>query len=440
MQKHKTDTDSKSMHIEHRQMSREEHLQIINDFGMQLLYKTTINEIVWLIAKSVIAQMGFVDCVVYLIDESGQHLIQKAAHGFKNPVDETILNPISIEVGKGIVGTVAKTGIPELIHDTSKDDRYIVDDSQRLSEIAVPIIYENEVIGVIDCEHPEANAFNSADITTLSTIASMSSIKIIHAKTLVDLQNHKANLEKQIEIRTKELTSTITSLEKSNQDLESFAYAASHDMQEPLRTVVSYLQLLEHNEKSLSESSKEFLGYAVDGSKRMKNLLDGLLEYSRVKSSSAAFKLINLDDLMILVKADLQVSIRENDTIFKYENLPTVFGNKTQIQQLFQNLISNAIKFQKPDQQAIIEITAEEKDAFLEIRIKDNGLGIAAHFHDKIFGLFKRLNANRDYKGSGIGLSLCKRIVEYHNGKISVESEVGEGTTFIFTLPKGEEV
>lgn len=424
-----------SIDPEHRQISREQHLQIINDFGLKLLQKTTINEIVWLVAKSVIGQMGFIDCVVYLIDESGTQLIQKAAHGIKNPVNKIILNPISIKVGEGIVGTVAKTGISELIHDTSKDDRYIIDDSQRLSEIAVPIIFENKVIGVIDSEHPRANAFNDSDLTTLSTIASMSSIKIVHAQTLLDLKNHQANLEKQIEARTQELTKTIISLEKSNQDLESFAYAASHDMQEPLRTVVSYLQLLEHNEKSLSESSKEFLDYAVDGSKRMKKLLDGLLEYSRVKNSNDAFKVVNLEDLMILVKAGLQVSIRENDAKFSYSNLPTVFGNKTQLHQLFQNLISNAIKFQKPGQQPHIEILTKEKDNFLEITIKDNGLGIAPEFHDKVFGLFRRLNANRDYKGSGIGLSLCKRIVEYHNGKISVESKLGNGAAFIFTLP-----
>ncbi len=427
------------MNISHRLISREQHLQIINDFGLQLLHKTTIDEIVWLVAKSVIAQMGFIDCVVYLVDESGNNLIQKAAHGLKNPIDKTILDPILIKVGEGIVGTVAKTGVAELIHDTNKDDRYIIDDSQRLSEIAVPIIYENKIIGVIDSEHPDANAFNKEDLTTLSTIASMSSIKIVHAKTLMDLKNHKANLEKQIEERTQELTKTIASLEKSNQDLESFAYAASHDMQEPLRTVVSYLQLLEHNEKTLSKSSKEFLGFAVDGSKRMKKLLDGLLEYSRVKSSSGTFKLVNLEDLMILVKADLQVSIRENNAIFTYENLPTVFGNKTQIHQLFQNLISNAIKFQKPNQQPHIEITAQEKDGYQRIRIKDNGLGIDSDFHDKIFGLFKRLNSNKDYKGSGIGLSLCKRIIEYHNGNISVESKINEGTTFIFTLPKAKD-
>lgn len=414
----------------------ERHLQIINDFGMLLLQQTTMDEIVWLIAKSVIAKMDLVDCVIYLFDETGTKLIQKAAHGEKNPIKQEILNPIIIPVGKGIVGTVAKTGIAEIIHDTRNDERYIVDDSNRLSEITVPIVYEGKVLGIIDSEHPKTNAFNQKDLRILTTIASMSAIKMVHAKTLQDLQDHKDNLEKEVKRQTQQLTETIASLERSNQDLESFAYAASHDMQEPLRTIVNYLQLIEHTETSLSESSHDFLSLAVDGTKRLKLLLDGLLKYSLVKNSTDSNQAVNLGDLMQVVKANLQLAITENKTIFSYQNLPIVLGNEIQLQQLFQNLIANAIKFQPPNQQAHIIIQTVEKESFYEFSIKDNGLGIAPQYHQNIFGLFKRLHSKQSYKGSGIGLSLCRRIVEYHNGEIRLESEVGEGTTFIFTLPK----
>ncbi|MFK8103243.1 MAG: ATP-binding protein [Saprospiraceae bacterium] len=417
-------------------IDRERQLQIINDFAMSLLKKTTINDIVWLMAKSVIGKMGFIDCVIYLLDDSGTQLIQRAAHGVKNPIHEEILNPIVIKLGEGIVGAVAKTGIPEIVGNTHQDDRYIIDDSMRLSEIAVPILYENKVIGVIDSEHPSVNAFNQQDLTTLTTIAAMSSTKIVHAKVLQKIQDRKENLEHEIKIRTEELRETISSLEKSNQDLESFAYAASHDMQEPLRTVISYLQLLRRNEESLSDTSLEFLEYAVDGSKRMKKLLDGLLEYSLVKSSNDVFEPVNLEDILLMVKANLRQMIVENGASLIHQDLPVVLGNRTQIHQLFQNLISNAIKFQPPNQKPFIEITTVEKEYFYQITVRDNGLGIAPAFHTKVFGLFKRLNSIKGYKGSGIGLSLCKQIVEHHQGNISLQSKEGEGTSFIFTLPK----
>lgn len=438
MQKVEESVESPGFDSRPEQISQERHFQIINDFAMSLLQKTTIDEIVWLIAKSVIAKMGFVDCVVYLLDDSGKLLNQRAAHGIKNPAPKKILNPIVLQVGEGIVGTVAQTGIPEIIHDTRKDDRYIIDDASRLSEIAVPILYENKILGVIDAEHPEAFAFSQKDLTILSTIAAMSSIKIVHAQTLQNLRDHKTDLENEIKDRMQQLKETIANLERSNQDLESFAYAASHDMQEPLRTIISYLQLLRRKESSLSETSLEFLDFAVDGSKRMKDLLDGLLQYSLVNNSVDDFQNIDLNDILTLVKSGLHKTIMENQTIIEHPTLPVVNGNKTQIQRVFQNLLSNAIKFQKPNQQARIDISFKELVDYYEITVADNGIGIAAEYQDKVFGLFKRLNSNQEYKGSGIGLALCRRIIEQHGGTITLASAEGEGSAFTFMLPKVE--
>lgn len=438
MQNVEESIESPGFNSKQEQTSQERHFQIINDFAMSLLQKTTIDEIVWLIAKSVIAKMGFVDCVVYLLDDSGKLLNQRAAHGIKNPAPKKILNPIVLKIGEGIVGTVAQTGIPEIIHDTRKDDRYIIDDASRLSEIAVPIIYENKILGVIDAEHPDAHAFSKKDLTILNTIAAMSSIKIVHAQTLQNLRIHKTDLESQIKDRIQQLNKTIVNLERSNQDLESFAYAASHDMQEPLRTIISYLQLLRRKETSLSETSLEFLDFAVDGSKRMKDLLDGLLQYSLVNNTVVPYQALDLNDILTLVKASLHRSILENKTHIEYPQLPVVYGDKTQILRVFQNLLSNAIKFQKPNQAARIDISFKELDNFYEITLADNGIGIAAEYQDKVFGLFKRLNSNQDYKGSGIGLALCRRIIEQHGGTITLASAEGEGSAFTFMLPKVE--
>ncbi len=417
--------------------SKERNLEIINSFSLGLMHLNSIEEVVWGIAKRVIAKMGFEDCVIYLVDKDQKVLIQKAAHGPKNPYQLNIKDPITISLGEGIVGTVAMTGKPEIISDTRNDSRYILDDEQRLSEIAVPIIFENEVIGVIDSENSKANFFTDEHLNILKTVAAIGASKIINAKINDELKEYQFGLEQLVREKTKKLNILVSQLKKSNKDLESFAYAASHDLQEPLRTIISYLQLIERRDNNFSTELSEYFGFVIRGAKRMKYLLGGLLDYSRVNDlESKNVSILNMNNILIFIKANLHGALQKNEGQILIENLNEIKGNKTQIIQLFQNIISNALKFRKSEVAPIVKISSQELNNDIEFKIEDNGIGIDPKFHDRIFGLFSRLNPVDNYKGSGIGLALCKRIVEYHNGEITVGSSSIGGTCFYLKLPK----
>lgn len=242
-------------------------------------------------------------------------------------------------------------------------------------------------------------------------------------KTLKDFNK---SLEKNIKERTKEL-------QRSNAELEQFAYVASHDLQEPLRTVTSYVQLLERRYKDkLDDDANDFIAFAVDGSNRMRVLIQSLLEYSRV-NSKRPFEELDLNVFMKTILINLNESIKENNVKINVNPLPKIFGDPILMNQLFQNLLSNAIKF-KGEVPPEIAISCEKKEDKFLFSIKDNGIGIEKEYHDKIFVIFQRLQDKGKYSGTGIGLAICKKIVERHGGKIWVESELGKGTTFYFTI------
>jgi chemotaxis family two-component system sensor kinase Cph1 len=227
-------------------------------------------------------------------------------------------------------------------------------------------------------------------------------------------------------------------LKRSNEDLEQFAYVASHDLQEPLRMVASYLQLLDHRYgEKLPDEAREFMDFAVDGATRMKQLINDLLAFSRVGTRGGDFQDINLNTVLGQVHNNLMGLIEETGTIITHDELPVIPADETQMQQLYQNLIGNAIKFCKDDQRPLIHISAEQKNGLWQFSVSDNGIGIDPQFKDRIFVLFQRLHGTDQYKGTGIGLAVSKRIVERHGGRIWVESQPGEGSKFFFTLPGG---
>lgn len=222
-------------------------------------------------------------------------------------------------------------------------------------------------------------------------------------------------------------------LKDSNLELEQFAYVASHDLQEPLRMVSSYAQLLERRfGEKLDTDAKEFLTYMLEGTQRMHTLINDLLAYSRVSTKAKPFEIASLDDIMKKVLLNLKVAVEEKKASIEQDKLPTIMCDPVQFERLLQNLIGNALKYcqQKP----AIHVGARQKNNQWVISIKDNGIGIDPKYHEKIFGIFKRLHARNEYSGTGIGLAVCKKIVERHNGRIWVESEEGKGSTFYFTI------
>lgn len=224
-------------------------------------------------------------------------------------------------------------------------------------------------------------------------------------------------------------------LARSNEELEQFAYVASHDLQEPLRMVGSFAQLLaKRYQGRLDDEADEFIGYLVDGAKRMQQLINDLLEYSRVGTHGGALTAVNADACLDAALDNLQLAIEESDAVISREPLPVVHAEESQIVQLFQNLIGNAIKF-RGDEAPRIHVRAKKQDCDWRFEIRDNGIGIDPAFQDRIFQIFQRLHGKSEYPGTGIGLALCKRIVARHGGCIWLDSQPGRGTTFYFTLP-----
>lgn len=222
---------------------------------------------------------------------------------------------------------------------------------------------------------------------------------------------------------------------RSNKDLEQFAYVASHDLQEPLRMVSSFTQLLErrYNDK-LDDEAKEYIRFAVDGSKHMYKLLNGLLAYSRIQSKGQEFTKIHMNDVLEKIKQSLSLKIAESKAILNVRKLPVLFADESQMIQLFQNLIGNCLKFTKKI--PVITISSKANSDCYIFSIKDNGIGIESQYFDRIFRIFQRLHSREDYEGTGIGLAICKRIVERHGGDIWLESKPGKGSTFFFSIPK----
>lgn len=231
------------------------------------------------------------------------------------------------------------------------------------------------------------------------------------------------------------LQRTTEELARSNRELEQFAYVASHDLQEPLRMIGSYTQLLARRYRGkLDASADEFIGYVVDGAKRMQRLIEDLLSYSRVTTQAAPFASVDCNAVVDRVLQDLRIAIADADANVTRDVLPTVFADAIQLTQLWQNLIANAIKFHG-ERPARVHIGCRARDSMWEFFVRDEGIGIDPQFADRIFVIFQRLHGRSEYPGTGIGLALCKKIVERHGGEIWVDSQPGAGATFYFTLP-----
>jgi PAS domain S-box-containing protein len=225
-------------------------------------------------------------------------------------------------------------------------------------------------------------------------------------------------------------------LARSNAELEQFAYVASHDLQEPLRAVVSYLQLLERRYKGqLDERSDRYIGHAVDGARRMQTLINDLLTYSRVGRRGEAVVPTDAEAVFGRVLASLRTAIEEHDATVTHDPLPTVTADATQLGQLLQNLVGNGLKF-RGESPPTVHVSAERQDGEWLFSVRDNGIGIEPEYAERIFVLFQRLHGRGEYPGTGIGLAICKKIVERHGGRLWVESTPGHGSTFLFTLPE----
>ena len=248
---------------------------------------------------------------------------------------------------------------------------------------------------------------------------------------MVDISERK-HLEAQLNDRAEELAS-------SNEELRQFAYVASHDLQEPLRMVISYLTLLESRySDKLDDRGKEYLRFAVDGGARARDLIRDLLEYSRVGSNGRRMRRTDMEAVLDKVCVNLKVQIQDEGAVLTRGPLPTIVADDNNMAALLQNLISNAIKFHGPEAPAVVIACADERDRWV-FSVRDNGIGIDQKYQDRIFQIFQRLHTRDEYPGTGIGLAICKKIVERHGGRIWLDSAAGRGSTFYFSIPKRSE-
>lgn len=248
----------------------------------------------------------------------------------------------------------------------------------------------------------------------------------------------KREMERQIKEANKILTQTVeqrtAELERKNKEVEQFAFVASHDLQEPLRNISSFVDLLEKQYRGkLDDHADKYLHYIVQSSDRMKTLIKDLLDYSRLGRGREA-RQVNCNLIVEQVRADLSHQIRNSKAVIHAVDLPIIDAYPTELKLLFQNLISNSIKFRKPSVAPVIDIKALRENGGWTFAFRDNGIGIDAKFHDRIFSIFQRLHTRTEYEGSGIGLAHCKKIVEMHDGDIWVDSDVDGGCTFYFTI------
>ena len=280
-----------------------------------------------------------------------------------------------------------------------------------------PMIYRSQLFGVLNARSSQSNAYTDKDAETLSRVASQITPAVANSLLYADI------------VRTQ------NDLARSNSDLEQFAYAASHDLQEPLRTITAYLGLVrDRYAGDLDETAQEFIDYAVDGAERMSALINDLLEYSRVNVQERPLESVNCNEVIEAALNSLGQAIETSGAVVQRSPLPTVNGDQTQLTRLFQNLVGNALKF-TGDEDPLIRVWAELRGDDWEFAIQDNGIGIAPEYQRRIFAMFAKLHSRSQYEGTGLGLALCSKIAQRHGGRIWVESEVGQGATFRFTIP-----
>jgi light-regulated signal transduction histidine kinase (bacteriophytochrome) len=247
-----------------------------------------------------------------------------------------------------------------------------------------------------------------------------------------EIRHANENLELRVKRRTAEL-------ERSNEDLLQFAYVASHDLQEPLRTVGSYIGLLARRYgHQLDETAQSYMQFAVDGAERMQTLINDLLLYSRAGTQAVNVSKVPAEQIVAAALRNLEVSIRESGAVIRYGNLPTILADETKLTQVFQTLLANGIKFHKPDTVPQVTIGAKRESDNWVFSVSDNGIGFEEKYAARIFQVFQRLHGMGKYPGNGIGLAISKRIIEHHGGRLWAESKLGEGSSFFFSLPSGE--
>lgn len=392
--------------------SKERYLDVINSFATSLIEQNSIDEIVWDVAKNAIAKLEFVDCVIYLFDEKRENLIQKAAHGPKNPIEFDIMNPISLRLGEGIVGHVAQSGKAVIIKDTREDERYVLDDAARLSEIAVPIVAKNgEVVGVIDSEHPEAHFFTELHLEVLTTIASITATKLMQANAQNSLKKQQDHLEEMVRVRTREIEEAISELRRSNSEKEVLLKEIHHRVKNNMQVINSLIRL-----QSMQVADPQVLSLFKEAQNRVISM--ALIHEKLYQSHD--FSSIRIDDYFDELASNLLYSYQlENDIKVNLKLEVTTMHIDTLIPLglIFNEVISNSLQhaFDGRDDGEISILLEQIENDQIRLRLADNGKGMQ--------------DESKWENPATLGLDLIKTLVDQIDG--TIEKLNDNGTTYV---------
>jgi DNA-binding LacI/PurR family transcriptional regulator/signal transduction histidine kinase len=359
------------------------------------------------------------------------YLVMQAGSGEIGQIIKAAKHKIPLAAKKSLVARAARTGQPVLATNVFQEPTWLSNPvlTETRSEIAVPIKLKDEVLGVLDVQNNTADGLSAEDQLLLVGLCGQIAVAIDYRRTEAKRQQAEQELQRYA-----------AELERSNRELENFAYVASHDLQEPLRKIQTFGGRIQAKYSDLlDERGRDYLERIQSAAVRMQTLIQDLLAFSRVHTKTDPFKTVDLNVVVREVLSDLETHLEETKGQIEVGELPTIEADQTQIRQLFQNLISNALKFHQNRQVPIVKIQSiqkqEHEQELRQITIEDNGIGFDEKYAERIFGVFQRLHSRSEYEGTGVGLAICRKIVERHGGSITAKSSPGQGATFIITLP-----
>jgi PAS domain S-box-containing protein len=407
---------------------------IINRVGQRVGTTLEIGPLLEEIVDAVHETFGYYGVHLFLAEPNQNRLkLEAMAGGYK----DVFPDGLTVDLGRGMIGTAALGGESQVSGDVRCDPHFVrLADEATQSELSVPIRGKDRLIGVLDIQSVELGAFDETDVAAIETLSTQIGSAIENAR-LYEAMQEELDLRLRMEKLLKDLTDDLA---RSNKELEQFAYVASHDLQEPLRMVGSYVQLLARRYRGrLDPDADAFINFAVDGASRMQDMINDLLAYSRVGTRGKPFAPTDCESALGRALGYLKLAISEKKAHVSHGPLPVVMADETQIIQLFQNLVGNAVKFHGPEPPEV-HVSANQKNGEWEFAVRDNGIGIEPRYLERVFQIFERFHRDDRYPGTGIGLAICQRIVDRHGGRIWVESEPGRGSTFFFTIPRSAEV
>ncbi len=425
--------------------NKEASLHVLGSFAIAITTMVDEIDVVWYLAKEVVAKLGFIDCVVYMHDADSGAIVQTAAIAEKNPNGRQIVNPLRIPLGEGITGTVALTMETELIHDVTDDPRYISDVMEGGSEVCVPLAHAGQLIGVLDCEHPEKNHFTDADLYILKTVASYASAKIAERRAHSDALSKAQALEGRVHQLTQLKNELEIAKEKSEETsaLKSkFVATISHEIRTPLTGILGSLDLL--LDENLTSHAKTLVSMARSSGQMLQTLLNDVIDFARTEAGHLQLEptIFNVRDLLASIQTfwhphidahDLELNINLDFSI-----AAQYWGDVGRLRQIINNYVSNALKYAKSSKIVISikHIASDDTNHLhrLKFSVRDFGPGISPVEQEKLFKVFSRLSSSRHDQGdgAGLGLAICSQLAQAMDGEVGVTSTFGEGAEFWF--------